>query len=1140
MKTTIVSMLCMVLLAFAADLTPATIPQSMVQRDVSLAERAPEQVLCAHTGMTLYPPWLQGRDAPWENPNVRIDDVYDVDDQLTSMAIDALGRLYVCYETMIDASRYGWGLATSTDNGATWDNRVFYASSPRSCRFPEIAISSDGKIWIWGVRQTPTSTDDVYWLKSADGSFNDPDGLEGFFWFGLGTVDHRTYPEVVTWGTSSQLVISTWTYDNGTENVVSWIYATDGGVGGSWNIYSLSSDSEPDGMTSISALYDGANYIAVHGWEENQGGDWNVMCMIDTLDVGSGLYGWGTGNANDDRYPSVFFSQGYAYIGYQADVGSGNNDILFNYSTDYGVNWNGSMVNLTDDPGIECYPRLSGDGATIGVDYAYDGNSVRFNYSIDNGQVWLSTPEIVTDNTSANGNYHSVSLLYTASHWQAAWEDSRNIGTDGLELYASNRIQGQGDVDHRPAELVFNYNYLLVNEVSQEQYVYRHSIQPIDEMLSEVMSHTHADESIPIFIMLRKQLNSEYIISRAKQMSKPERRRYVINACKALADKSQKELLSYLMAKEREGMVRDVVSLWSTNTISCDAKSYVIRELAERSDVWEIGYREPVQIIGSHVEKPTYKKVEFIPDKGREICWGVAKINADDVWSLGYTGAGIIVGHMDSGVNYNHLDLADHMWDGSGAGYPNHGYDFVNGNNDPMDVVGHGTQTAGIVAGDGTCGSQTGVAPDAEIMALKIYPGSNTEMGQAIQFALNNGADLLSCSIGWLNPSNSIKNWCRGQSNTVYAAGIVWCNSAGNGDNMGGHYSVPQDIISPADCPGPYYAPNGGNGASIAVAATNSSDDIASFSSYGPTHWNTGTYADYPYPPGLLKPDVAAPGVNCKSLDHSTNNQYDNGINGTSFAQPHLAGTVALMLSRNPALTPRQIDSLIQTTAVDIETPGRDTLAGEGRIDALQAVNAVSGTSSWAQLWVINQPTATGILYVTDITKDSSWIVSVTPATFSVPIDDSQEVLVTVDTTGQGLVWGQTYYDTLLIWSNSLLRDNPERVPVTLIMATIGVEEDEAIIPSEHLSPFRVHPNPFRSSVRIDYTVFYPLNIQLTIHDVCGMKVRTLVDKIHDAGSFSIIWDGKDDHGQSLAAGVYFGSIETGKRTVTNKLILIK
>ncbi|MEE8596536.1 MAG: FlgD immunoglobulin-like domain containing protein, partial [bacterium] len=219
-----------------------------------------------------------------------------------------------------------------------------------------------------------------------------------------------------------------------------------------------------------------------------------------------------------------------------------------------------------------------------------------------------------------------------------------------------------------------------------------------------------------------------------------------------------------------------------------------------------------------------------------------------------------------------------------------------------------------------------------------------------------------------------------------------------------------------------------------------------------------------------------------------------------------------------------------------------DTLSGEGRIDAYQAVQAISEGIKFAQLWVINQASATGILQVTDITQDEDepWIVSVSPTQFTVPIHDSQAVWVTTDTIGMGLTWGEMYDDTLLVWSNSILDDNPEMVPVILIMATVGIEQDEESRPTKDFQTLSACPNPFRHAVRIDYAVTHVQNIHLAIYDVCGKKVRTLINEIHKPGDFSIFWDSKDDSGQRVSAGIYFSRIRAEKSALTNKLILIK
>src|SRR5262249_43021436 len=110
-------------------------------------------------------------------------------------------------------------------------------------------------------------------------------------------------------------------------------------------------------------------------------------------------------------------------------------------------------------------------------------------------------------------------------------------------------------------------------------------------------------------------------------------------------------------------------------------------------------------------------------------------------------------------------------------------------------------------------------------------------------------------------------------------------------------------------------------------------------SSRGPVTWqNVPPYNDYPYPPGLTKPDVAAPGVN------TTSDNFCSGytvMSGTSMATPHVAGTVALMVGANPSLTHDQIKQTLEDKAVDLGAPGKDNVYGSGRIDAYEAVSYV-------------------------------------------------------------------------------------------------------------------------------------------------------------------------------------------------------
>ena len=342
-----------------------------------------------------------------------------------------------------------------------------------------------------------------------------------------------------------------------------------------------------------------------------------------------------------------------------------------------------------------------------------------------------------------------------------------------------------------------------------------------------------------------------------------------------------------------------------------------------------------------------------------DTAWGVSRIGAPSCWSGGFSGQNIIVAVLDSGVRYTHHDLIANMWhnpgeiagngvDDDGNGYVDdyYGYDFYNGDSDPMDdnaSIYHGTHCAGTVAGDGTSGTQTGVAPDAKIMAIKVMGSGGTGTASAlvngIQYAIENGASVLSLSLGWPNPDNSIKNYMRPVMEDVLTAGVVAAVAAGNEGDDG--ISAPQCIDCPGDCPSPWARPGEGINRTgvVTVGATGYTESIASFSSFGPTSWNTGDYSDYTYPPGLMKPDICAPGVSITSTYGGGDDGYSVN-SGTSMAAPHLAGALAVILSKNPALTPEELDSLVQTTALELGDAGKDSLYGSGRLRLYNALVA--------------------------------------------------------------------------------------------------------------------------------------------------------------------------------------------------------
>jgi len=299
-------------------------------------------------------------------------------------------------------------------------------------------------------------------------------------------------------------------------------------------------------------------------------------------------------------------------------------------------------------------------------------------------------------------------------------------------------------------------------------------------------------------------------------------------------------------------------------------------------------------------------RVRFVePDQVRYVVaqalpWGIDRIGADLVWST-TQGAGVKLAILDTGGDYDHPDL-------SYAGGVNFSGKNKDGSTAPRnwdDVNGHGTWTSGIAAARNNTIGVVGVAPAASLYAVKVLGNSgsgwDSDIAQGIDWAIDNGMDVISMSLGGPGYSDALSEACQ----QAWDAGIVVVAAAGN---EGDGNPATEEISYPAAFP-----------SVIAVGATTQTDGLASFS-------NTGSYLA-----------LSAPGVSVYAT-------YKRGKyvtwSGTSASCPHVSGVAALVLAANPYLSNSQVRALLQGTAEDLGPTGWDAGFGYGLVDAQAAVAA--------------------------------------------------------------------------------------------------------------------------------------------------------------------------------------------------------
>ena len=452
-----------------------------------------------------------------------------------------------------------------------------------------------------------------------------------------------------------------------------------------------------------------------------------------------------------------------------------------------------------------------------------------------------------------------------------------------------------------------------------------------------LIEHKDDKELLPVIIRMKEQNDAKDLYRKVRWLDKQERREVTIQALKKHSDTSQEEIKKYLN-KLNKSEATDIKYLWITNIIGLKASVKTLQELDKRKDIESLEYDPMVDVL-IYTENAYDKPVR---EGEREIAYNVEITKAADVWELGYYGEGAVVAVIDSGVNYDHEDLKNQMW--ISEKYPKHGYNFVRDNDDPKDDNGHGTHCAGTVAGNGNSGIKTGMAPGSKIMALKVLDsggrGDQVKTIQSVEFAVENGADVLSISLGWVRPDVKMRASWRNTMDNVLSAGVVASVAAGN-EGPGA-----ASLRTPADVPPPWLHPDqttiGDVSGVITVGATDRRDHMANFSSRGPATWiSVPDYYDFQLNPGigLIKPDIVAPGVDVNSLSHVSNTGYRT-MEGTSMAAPCVAGIIALLISKSSYLVPEEVCQLIQEQAM-VMAEQKNNASGAGRIDALNSVKMI-------------------------------------------------------------------------------------------------------------------------------------------------------------------------------------------------------
>ncbi len=539
------------------------------------------------------------------------------------------------------------------------------------------------------------------------------------------------------------------------------------------------------------------------------------------------------------------------------------------------------------------------------------------------------------------------------------------------------------------------------------------------------------------------------------------------------------------------GVKVNVVSKW-LNAVSAYVDSEQISKIKDLPFVLEV--------------KPVAKSVRTNLEIEKELVdydYGRSELQVrfsgvKELHKMNIIGNDVIVGMMDTGFRLTHEALAEIKVIAE--------YDFIFNDsitaNQPQDAPNqdfHGTLTLSVLGGKKE-GKIYGIAPGAKFVLAKTEdirsetPVEEDNWVRAIEWMDSLGVDVVSSSLGYIDwytyrdmDGNTAK--ITKAADIAFQKGIVVVNSAGNERNTSWRY-----VVAPAD--GKYV---------IAVGAVDSLGRIASFSSMGPTY------------DGRIKPDVCALGVSVFGASSGSKDSYVYA-SGTSLSCPIVAGIAALILSTHPELSSFEVRDAIRNTSSRAGNPDNDYGWG--------IVNGLLATLYHGPI-ISNFP---------EIKQDvNGYEISI----YAMSKSGIREVFIMSNNQKipMRLVSENKYIATL------------ESLPSVLSIFVVDNENKTNILtkyfesePPKSFYLSQNFPNPFNSRTVFLLDLPEPSHVNVSIYNLLGQKVRTLVDRYFPQfiSNYRIIWDGTDDYGRELPSGVYFCKLETPKYRIVRKAMLVR